>query len=189
MKNKKSNFVVYCLKKFAAIKCRGAFQIFLLKNYKKFNQFGPSILTKIMLDTSELYDFSAMLLGLFKNIDGCMSDPWKVVHFWRIQHGCGILFGESEQHSLSECLIMCLRWHLFKLRRTVMENCSVLSLEDIYIFDVCLSFRNTKAPRFAHKLEFIFILFCENSLSLGKICPLICCLIGLLLVSALFLYV
>lgn len=45
-----------------------------------------------------------MLLGLFKNVDGCISDPLKVVHFRRIRHGCGIIFGESEQHS---CLCIC----------------------------------------------------------------------------------
>jgi len=42
----------------------------------------------------------AMLLGLFRNVDGCVLDPPKVVHFWRIRHGCGSNFGESEQLSI-----------------------------------------------------------------------------------------
>uniref|UniRef100_A0A0V0IUA5 Putative ovule protein n=1 Tax=Solanum chacoense TaxID=4108 RepID=A0A0V0IUA5_SOLCH len=35
-----------------------------------------------------------MLLRLFKNVNGCMSDSPKIVYFWRIGHGCGI---ESEE--------------------------------------------------------------------------------------------
>ncbi|XP_060198209.1 sodium/calcium exchanger NCL2-like [Lycium barbarum] len=44
--------------------------------------------------------YEAMLLGLLKNFDGCMSDLPKVVHFRKIRHGCNIIFGESKQHSL-----------------------------------------------------------------------------------------
>lgn len=40
-----------------------------------------------------------MLLGLFKKSSRYLLDPPKVVYFWRIQHVCGINFGESEQHS------------------------------------------------------------------------------------------
>lgn len=39
----------------------------------------------------------AMLVGLFRNADEFVLDSWKVIHSWRIQHGCHTLFGESEQ--------------------------------------------------------------------------------------------
>ncbi|WMV55408.1 hypothetical protein MTR67_048793 [Solanum verrucosum] len=38
-----------------------------------------------------------MLLRLFKNVIKCVADPSKVVHFWRIRHGCGNIFGGTGQ--------------------------------------------------------------------------------------------
>ncbi|KAM3398635.1 hypothetical protein P3S68_002151 [Capsicum galapagoense] len=51
----------------------------------------------MLLNIAFLHLMIPMLLGLFKNVIGCMSDPSKVVHFWRIRHGCSNIFGESEQ--------------------------------------------------------------------------------------------
>lgn len=60
--------------------------------------------------------WKAMLLRLFKNVDGCVSDPPKIVYFWRIWHGCGNIFGESKQlrwkdqttyASGSSCFLIC----------------------------------------------------------------------------------
>ncbi|KAG5603999.1 hypothetical protein H5410_025491 [Solanum commersonii] len=45
---------------------------------------------------------SAMLLGLFKNINRHVLDSPKVVYFWRIRHEYGIESEESAQLSLSE---------------------------------------------------------------------------------------
>ncbi|KAG5616016.1 hypothetical protein H5410_015840 [Solanum commersonii] len=38
-----------------------------------------------------------MLFGLFKNVNGCVSDSPKVVYFWRIRHEGGIKSEESTQ--------------------------------------------------------------------------------------------
>ncbi|XP_060217900.1 BTB/POZ domain-containing protein At5g17580 [Lycium barbarum] len=35
-----------------------------------------------------------MLLGLFKNVNWCVLDPPKVIHFCRIRYGCGNIFEE-----------------------------------------------------------------------------------------------
>lgn len=54
-----------------------------------------------------------MLFKIFKNVDGCMSDPLQVVHFLRIRPERSSIFEESEQHSLwhyiqhIECWIEC----------------------------------------------------------------------------------
>lgn len=42
-----------------------------------------------------------MLPGLSKNIAGFVSDPPKVVHFWRIRCESGSSCGESTQHKLA----------------------------------------------------------------------------------------
>ncbi|KAM3202303.1 hypothetical protein P3L10_029927 [Capsicum annuum] len=52
---------------------------------------------KMLLNIAFLHLMIPMLLGLFKNVIGYVSDPSKVVHFWRIRHGCSNIFGESEQ--------------------------------------------------------------------------------------------
>ncbi|KAK4349662.1 hypothetical protein RND71_032417 [Anisodus tanguticus] len=39
-----------------------------------------------------------MLLGLFKDITGCLSNLPKANHFWRIRQECDNIFGGSEQH-------------------------------------------------------------------------------------------
>uniref|UniRef100_A0A0V0GX65 Putative ovule protein n=2 Tax=Solanum chacoense TaxID=4108 RepID=A0A0V0GX65_SOLCH len=39
-----------------------------------------------------------LLLELSKRVNECGSDLPKVVHFWRIRHECGIIFGVFEQH-------------------------------------------------------------------------------------------
>ncbi|KAG5581637.1 hypothetical protein H5410_052264 [Solanum commersonii] len=49
---------------------------------------------------SETCHLEAMLLGLFKSANGCMSDSPKVVYFWRIRDRCGIKSEESAQLSL-----------------------------------------------------------------------------------------
>ena len=41
-----------------------------------------------------LWWVKSMLLGLFKNVIGCVSDPSKIVHSWRIQQRCNNIFGE-----------------------------------------------------------------------------------------------
>ncbi|PHU18656.1 60S ribosomal protein L38 [Capsicum chinense] len=43
-----------------------------------------------------------MLLGLFKNVNGCVPNPPKVVYFWRIRHGCVIKSEESAQLGLGD---------------------------------------------------------------------------------------
>uniref|UniRef100_A0A0V0GZR4 Putative ovule protein n=1 Tax=Solanum chacoense TaxID=4108 RepID=A0A0V0GZR4_SOLCH len=48
-------------------------------------------LYQITLNNTEL---QAMLLGLFKNVTGCMSDPPKVVHFQSTRQ-CSNIFGDS----------------------------------------------------------------------------------------------
>lgn len=31
------------------------------------------------------------MFGLFKSVSGCMSDSPKIMYFWRIRQGCGIV--------------------------------------------------------------------------------------------------
>lgn len=49
-----------------------------------------------------LLQLKPMLLGLFKNINGRVSDSPKVVHFWRIRYGCGIRSEDSTQLRLKD---------------------------------------------------------------------------------------
>ena len=49
-----------------------------------------------------LHLWKPMLLGLFKNVNGCMLDSPKVVYFWRILDGRGIKSEESAQLSLPQ---------------------------------------------------------------------------------------
>lgn len=42
----------------------------------------------------------AMLLGLFKKINGYVSDSLKLVYTWRIRHGCRIKSEEVAQHRM-----------------------------------------------------------------------------------------
>ncbi|KAG5625885.1 hypothetical protein H5410_011103 [Solanum commersonii] len=51
------------------------------------------ILPKIRIKVPYVHSRS-MLLGLFNNVKGCVSDSPKVVYYWRIRHRCGI---ESEE--------------------------------------------------------------------------------------------
>lgn len=59
--------------------------------------------------------------GLIKNVIRCMLDPTKVVHIWRIWHGCVKTFRESEQHSRKAyaCVRVLVRLILYPLA----ENC------------------------------------------------------------------
>ncbi|KAG5586645.1 hypothetical protein H5410_047079 [Solanum commersonii] len=43
------------------------------------------------------HSLCSILLGLFKNANGCMSDSPKIVYFWRIRDECGIKSEESAQ--------------------------------------------------------------------------------------------
>ncbi|MCD7452981.1 hypothetical protein HAX54_019040 [Datura stramonium] len=48
-----------------------------------------------------------MTLRLFKTVDGCMSDPSKVVRFWRILHVYDRIFDKSKQHRLNYTYVGC----------------------------------------------------------------------------------
>lgn len=52
------------------------------------------------VECNTITDLEDMLLGLFINVKGCVSDAPKLVYFWRIRHGCGIESKESTQHRL-----------------------------------------------------------------------------------------
>lgn len=70
---------------------------------KNFNH--PNLRLKISnnleLDIQDWWNKSirvlAMLLGPIKNMDRCVTDSPKIVYSWRVRHGCGSIFGESEQ--------------------------------------------------------------------------------------------
>ena len=51
------------------------------------------------VECNTITDLEDMLLGLFINVKGCVSDAPKLVYFWRIRHGCGIKNEESTQLS------------------------------------------------------------------------------------------
>lgn len=44
-----------------------------------------------------------MLLGLLKNVEGCVLDPLEIVHFRSIRHEYGNIFGVYEQYSIGLC--------------------------------------------------------------------------------------
>lgn len=53
------------------------------------------------------YHISTISLGLFKKVNGCVSDSPIVVYYWRIRHGCGIESEESAQLDISILILIC----------------------------------------------------------------------------------